>query len=177
MRKIFVNMVLAVTACSAASQYYRNNIFLGAGLGVGHEYTYDDYAFAWSIFGGYEYRPIRIVGVMAYLESFMEIKPYELGTRITTQLSVNADVSLEILQLGKNARIGPYLGAGFGYATTSITTESQASNPAVLFLTNLGLQMVVDESSVVRLGVKMPFNIKESHTSALQIVASYAYKF
>ncbi len=170
-------MLTSIVVYSAASRYERHNIFLGAGVGMDYQTHFDDYAFAWNIFGGYEFKPIRQIGTMVYVESLMSIKPYELTTRIITQLSVNIDASLEVLQINQYTRVGPYLGIGFGYANLSTTIEDKDNQNKALFFTNAGLQMNVDESNIVRLGVKIPFDLGKVRTDALQVIASYAYKF
>lgn len=176
MKKIILTLLAGVIAYSATSKYERHNIFLGAGVGMDHQVRFGDYAFAWNIFGGYEFKPIRQIGMMAYVESLISIKPYELTTRIITQFSINIDASLE-LQISQSVRMGHYLGVGFGYANLSATLEDKAGQNKALFFTNAGLQMNVDESNVVRLGVKIPFDLGKVHTDALQVMASYAYKF
>lgn len=176
MKKIILTLLAGVIAYSATSKYERHNIFLGAGVGIDHQVRFGDYAFAWNIFGGYEFKPIRQIGMMAYVESLISIKPYELTTRIITQFSINIDASLE-LQISQSARMGHYLGVGFGYANLSATFEDKAGQNKALFFTNAGLQMNVDESNVVRLGVKIPFDLGKVRTDALQVIASYAYKF
>lgn len=177
MKKIILTLLAGVIAYSATSKYERHNIFLGAGVGIDHQVRFDDYAFAWNIFGGYEFKPMRQIGMMAYVESLISIKPYELTTRIITQFSINIDASLEVLQINQYTRVGPYLGVGFGYANLSATFEDKTGQNKALFFTNAGLQMNVDESNVVRLGVKIPFDLGKVHTDALQVMASYAYKF
>lgn len=160
--------------------YDRNNIFVGAGIGLSDNFI-DKHTLipSWYLLGGYEYKPIREISLMSYLESLMGIKPTGLNTDITMQVSLNLDIALE-LQVSQKIRFGPYVGFGFGYyrEDRAIVDETKVNNMALLLL-NLGLQSNIDESNVVRLGFKYPFDLKDikKDMKLVHLFLSYAYKF
>lgn len=172
--------VLLLLYCTYLGAYDRNNIFVGAGIGLSDNFV-DTHTLipSWYLLGGYEYKPIREASLMAYLESLMGIKPSGLNTNITMQVSLNVDMALE-LQVSQKMRFGPYVGFGFGYCREerAIVDDSEVNNMALLLL-NFGLQSNLDESNVIRLGFKYPFDLKDirKDMKLVHIFLSYAYKF
>ncbi|RDU73595.1 hypothetical protein CQA57_04650 [Helicobacter anseris] len=172
--------VLLLLYCTYLGAYDRNNIFVGAGIGLSDNFV-DTHTLipSWYLLGGYEYKPIREASLMAYLESLMGIKPSGLNTNITMQVSLNVDMALE-LQVSQKMRFGPYVGFGFGYCREerAIVDDGEVNNMALLLL-NFGLQSNLDESNVIRLGFKYPFDLKDirKDMKLVHIFLSYAYKF
>ncbi len=179
LRKNLAGLVFLLLCLIPAQAYQRHSIFLGGGVGMDYQEMVkpSGYSFAWNIYGGYAYKPLRQITVMSYLESLMSIKPYELSTRVGLQLSINADAAFEVLNLGQRTRVGPYIGIGLGYLSFTPTIEDRANNIQVLFLTNLGFQMIVDETNLIRLGVKLPFSFMQKEISGVSVTLSYAYQF
>lgn len=169
--------------CTYLGAYDRNNIFVGAGIGISDNFLDSKHHIlipSWYLLGGYEYKPLREISLMAYLESMMGVKPSSLNTAITMQVSANIDLALE-LQLNQKIRFGPYVGFGFGYSREGrvIISEDEIVKNMALMLLNTGVQTNIDENNVVRVSFKYPFDLKDirKDMKLLHIYLSYAYKF
>lgn len=165
--------------------YDRNNIFVGFGIGVSDSFPQKSHTIipSWYLLGGYEYKPLREISIMTYIESAMGLKPSGLETKVDLQISLNTDFVFEA-QISENARLGGYGGIGFGYLREENAivieniTSSDVENKALMLL-NAGIQSCIDESHIVRLGMKYPFNLKSitKDMKLIQLFLSYAYKF
>ena len=178
--RIFLSVFLiGVSFLSPIFGYDRHNIFLGASVGADfllQDRKLSQGSFEWGLYGGYEYKPLKIIGIMAYLESLMAFKPLGIQTQIINQIGLNADVSLEIIT-SEHFRTGPYMGIGIGYINQQSAVFDTESISQVALLINGGWQMSIDESNIVRLGVKSSLGFGERANRFLHFMLSYAYRF
>lgn len=168
--------------------YERNNIFVGVGVGVldditsykvGDKKHYNhQFAPSWGLQGGYEHRPLYLLGIRAYLQSLMDLKPAGLETSITTQLSLNLDLLTNFLRFSQERALGIYAGIGFGFAQEQKTIVDELKDRVyALFLINVGMQYTIDDNNHVQLGVKIPFALTDINNNPLHVTASYIYSF
>ncbi|CBG39677.1 outer membrane beta-barrel protein [Helicobacter mustelae] len=186
-------VLILLLACLGLRAYDRHNLFVGVGIGFikdiivpqspqGKRRFSNRFIGAWNIQGGYEYKPLRIVGVRAYLQSVMGIAPSGLGTSITTQLSVNTDVLFNFFHQKEKA-FGVYGGIGFGYTQKQeLVVQNNGNNAKTaygLFLFNVGLEAAIDDNNHVQLGVKIPAFTAPRRASPvpLDVMLSYNYSF
>lgn len=177
MRKLF----FAICLCCALGAYERHNIFVGAGAGISDNFLgYNRHIILphWSLLGGYEYKPLREIGVMVYLESIMGIKPAGLETTINMQVAFKTDVAFEF-SVNPTFRLGPFVGIGFGYAREDKAIAVEGSAHKALMLINAGLQSNINESNIVRFALSLPINLTAigDDLDLVHITLAYAYKF
>ncbi|MCE3038426.1 outer membrane beta-barrel protein [Helicobacter anatolicus] len=164
--------------------YDRNSMFVGIGFGLGdnitihtnkNKKTYShSFAPSWGLVGGYEYKPLRVLGIRAYLQSLMDLQPNGLETIISNHLSLNVDVSTNIVYFSKEMTLGAYAGAGVGFSQYQKVISDPMNNKFhTVFLVNVGIEFKIDDNNRVQLGIKFPSNIKfTSHTTL-----AYIYSF
>lgn len=177
MRKLF----FVIGLCCSLGAYERHNVFVGAGIGISDNFLGHNRHIiqpSWSLLGGYEYKPLREISVMAYLESIMAIKPAELETTVSMQIAFKTDVAFEF-SINPSFRLGPFLGIGFGYAREDKAIVTKGSTHKALMLINVGLQSNINESNIVRLALSLPVNLTAigEDLDLVHIMLSYAYKF
>lgn len=170
----------------------KNFIFLGGGLGLaeiaktidGKKSEADSYkAFAYNIRGGYQYMPIKYVGLRTYLDYMMSIKPSGLDTITSSLFSVNIDVLGNLIYFKGNA-FGVYGGIGFGYFQHSNVVQTTQEDKAFVLgyanLLNFGVSGTFDDVHFVEIGAKIPFLTYGSQSGAYQdsyVFLSYSYLF
>ncbi|WP_104697475.1 MULTISPECIES: outer membrane beta-barrel protein [unclassified Helicobacter] len=178
-------VLLVFLSIVSLGAYDRNNIFVGFGIGINDNFSQKKHTLipSWYLLGGYEFKPLREISIMAYIESSIGLKPSGLATKVNLQVSLNADFVLEA-QISEKARLGGYGGIGFGYSREENAivieniTSNEVQNKGLMFL-NAGIQSCIDESHLIRLGMKYPFDLKSitENMRLIQVFLSYAYKF
>lgn len=171
-----------------------NQIFIGGTLGMGNITKFNNEkelkesysAFTWGLRGGYEFLPIKYLGVRIYLDYLMAIKPFGLGTITSSVLSINADTLINIVHINENA-FGFYGGIGFGAFKHSNVVQNTPEDKAFVSdytgVLNLGILATLKEFHRVEIGAKLPFtqtkSLSESHITYQDIyfIASYSFLF
>ncbi|PAF53124.1 hypothetical protein BKH42_07750 [Helicobacter sp. 13S00482-2] len=140
-------------------------------------------AFAWDIRGGYEFMPLKYVGLRTYLDYMMSIKPSGLDTLTSSLFSFNLDVLANIFNY-KGYALGVYGGVGFGYFQHSnvvqTTPEDKAFAVGFANLLNFGISGTFDKVNFVEIGAKIPLSTYGQETGSYQdsyVFVSYSYLF
>lgn len=170
----------------------KNFIFLGGGFGLaeiakmvdGKKSEANSYkAFAYNLRGGYQYMPIKYVGLRTYLDYMMSIKPSGLDTITSSLLSFNLDILGNLIYFKGNA-FGVYGGIGFGYFQHSNVVQTTEEDKAFVLgyanLLNFGLSGTFDDVHFVEIGAKIPLYTYGAQSGAYQdsyIFVSYSYLF
>ncbi|MDO7252818.1 outer membrane beta-barrel protein [Helicobacter cappadocius] len=170
----------------------KNFIFVGGGFGAsevakvigGKKDDANSYkAFAWDIRGGYEYMPIKYVGLRTYLDYMMSIKPSGLDTVTSSLFSLNLDVLANFFYYKGNA-VGVYGGVGFGYFQHSNVVQTTEEDKAFVLgyanLLNFGISGTFDQVHFVELGAKIPLYTYGKESNSYQdsyVFVSYSYLF
>lgn len=170
----------------------KNFIFLGGGFGLaeiaklvdGKKSEANSYkAFAYNIRGGYQYMPIKYVGLRTYLDYMMSIKPSGLDTITSSLFSINLDVLGNLIYFKGNA-FGVYGGVGFGYFQHSNVVQTTQDDKAFVLgyanLLNFGVSGTFDSVHFVEIGAKIPFLTYGAQSGAYQdsyVFVSYSYLF
>ncbi len=156
-------------------------MFVGIGLGFSDDFSQREHHVLvpnWSLIGGYEYKPLREIGLMAYLESIIGINPAGLQTSIKMQIAINTDIAVE-LALDQRLRLGPYIGLGIGYLNEEKYLDDGIRMNKALLLLNLGLQTNIENHHVIRVSLRYPYDLAHIREDMHLVLTSlsYAYKF